>query len=189
MASMTSGVSDEGHFIEGSRIYLRGVCPDDVDARYHRWMNDPEVTRFLESRFVPKTQSELRDFVVDLIGSVHAVFLAIVLKENGTHIGNIKLGNIDWIHRFADVGLLIGEKDCWAKGYATEAIKLATEYAFGTLNLGRLTAGVYSANTGSLRAFEKAGWEREGVQKLHYFCEGGYVDRILMAANRSDRRQ
>lgn len=185
---MTRGTDEDGKFVDGKRIYLRGLCPDDVNERYYCWMNDPEVTRFLESRFYPITPAELRDFVSAHTSNLHNVFLAIVLKEKGTHIGNIKLGGIDWVHRFANVGLLIGEKEYWGQGYASEAIALVTEYAFRVLNLGRLTAGFYAANVGSIKAFEKAGWQREGVQKLHYFSDGEYVDRISLAVNRDDRQ-
>ena len=109
-----------------------------------------------------------------------SILLAIVIKSDQRHIGNIKLGSINWIHRLADMGILIGEKDCWGKGYATEAIRLVAGYAFEILNLHKLVAGVYSMNEGSSRAFLKAGFMREGAFKEHYFCEGRYVDSEML---------
>src|SRR5205814_2669717 len=103
-----------------------------------------------------------------------------VRKDNDQHIGNIKLGPIHWIHRYAEIGLLIGEKSCWGQGYASEAIRLVTTYAFERLNLHKVTAGCYATNVGSVRAFEKAGFVREGVRPRHCFCEGTYVDLILL---------
>ncbi len=61
------------------------------------------------------------------------MFFGIFVIETREHIGNIKIGNIDQIHRFADVGLLIGEASARGKGYGTEAILLACRYAFGNL--------------------------------------------------------
>lgn len=175
-------MSDSGarHFIEGERVYLREVRPSDVNENYYRWMNDPEVTQYLESRFYPNSMEGLREYVASKLGDRDNVFLAIVLKEGDRHIGNIKLGPINWIHRVADVGILIGEKDCWSKGYATEALRLVVDYAFRKLNLHKVTAGCYANNQGSRKAFEKAGFQVYGVRKEQCFWNGQYVDGVLL---------
>ncbi len=170
----------------GERVYLREVRPSDVTDTYYRWMNTPEITQYLESRFRPLSIEALREYVAGRAADSSSVFLAIALRDADRHIGNIKIGSIDWIHRVADVGLLIGEKDCWGKGYATEAIQLVTKYAFGVLNLRRLTAGAYEPNIGSIRAFERAGYSREGTRRHHYFYEGRYVDGVLLGIVRQD---
>ncbi|WP_202882291.1 GNAT family N-acetyltransferase [Candidatus Manganitrophus noduliformans] len=177
------------YFLEGKRIYLREVRPSDVNERYYRWMNDPEITRFLESRFAPNAIENLRDYVAGKLGDRDNLFLAIVLKEEDRHIGNIKLGPIQWIHRLADIGLLIGEKDCWGKGYATEAIQLVSDYAFNVLNLHKVAAGCYGPNEGSARAFQKAGFVVEGVRKEQFYSNGSYVDDILLGLIRPDWNQ
>jgi ribosomal-protein-alanine N-acetyltransferase len=171
---------DYSPFVSGRRLYLREVRLEDVNENYYRWMNDPEVTRFLESRFFPNSLESLRQYVIGKQGDRNNVFLAIVLHEGDRHIGNIKLGPIDWIHRLGEVGILIGAKDCWGNGYATEAIRLLSDYAFNRLDLYKLTAGCYGNNEGSTRAFEKAGFVREGVRKEHFFCDGVRVDLILL---------
>lgn len=173
-------------FIEGERLYLRGLTLEDASEKYLGWMHEPEVTQYLESRFYPHSLESLREFISRMQHDRNNVFLAIVLKDGDRHIGNIKLGPINWIHRFADIGLLIGEKDCWGKGYGTEAIRLLTHYAFNTLNLHHLTAGCYSTNQGSARAFLKAGWQQEGLRPSYFFCNGSYVDEILLGITRSD---
>ncbi|MDC4205803.1 MAG: GNAT family protein [Candidatus Manganitrophus sp.] len=99
------------------------------------------------------------------------------------------MGPIQWIHRLADIGLLIGEKDCWGKGYATEAIQLVSDYAFNVLNLHKVAAGCYGPNEGSARAFQKAGFVVEGVRKEQFYTNGSYVDDILLGLIRPDRNQ
>lgn len=168
------------NFIEGNRIYMREVRDSDVNETYYRWMNDPEIIHYLESRFAPNSRSSLLEYVKSFQGNKDSIFLAIVLKENDTHIGNIKIGPINWIHRLADIGIIIGEKDCWGKGYASEAISLLTDFAFNTLNLHKVTAACYEQNVGSLEAFQKAGFEIEGVRKQHCFSDGNYVGTILL---------
>ena len=71
-------------------------------------------------------------------------------------------------------------EDCWGNGYASEAISLLTDFAFDTLNLHKLTAGCYEQNMGSLKTFQKAGFEIEGVRKQHCFSNGNYADAILL---------
>jgi len=156
-------------FLESERLYLRAVLPDDANEAYCRWMNDSEVNKYIESRFYPHTQERLRDYVSVKLGDAESPFFAIVLKVGDRHIGNIKLGPINMIHRFADIGIIIGEKDCWGKGYGTEAIRLIVEYAFNALNLHKVTAGFYEPNIQSIKAFEKAGFSQEGVRKSHCY--------------------
>jgi ribosomal-protein-alanine N-acetyltransferase len=167
-------------FLKGERIYLREVRLSDVNTNYHRWMNDPDVIRHLECRFSTNSMEAIKDFVEKMLNDRDNIFLAIIIKDGDRHIGNIKIGPINRIHRFADIGLLIGEKDYWGKGYATEALRLVTNYAFKTLNLHKLTAGCYDRNIGSEKAFKKAGFVVEGIRKNHCYCNGIYVDVIIL---------
>ena len=163
-------------FKTGKHIYLREVRLSDVNENYYCWMNDPEVTNYTESRFYPVSKEALEEYVKEKQKGNDNIFLAIIYKENQKHIGNIKLGPINWIHRLADIGIIIGEKDYWGKGCATEAIRLISNYAFNTLNLHKLTAGCYKGNAASGKAFEKAGFIEEGMRKAHLFNDGKYQD-------------
>lgn len=176
----------DSHFLTGERIYLREVRLSDVNEIYCGWMNDPDVTQYLESRFYATGMKELQQYVERLVEDRNQPFFAICLKNEDRHIGNIKLGPINWIHRHADIGIIIGEKDCWKQGYATDAIKLMRDYAFGILNLHKLTAGCYYLNQSSVRAFEKAGFVVEGIRKSHYFCQAGYLDAVLLGIARNE---
>lgn len=160
-------------------MYLRELRPSDVKEHYCRWMNDQEVVQYLESRFSPHSIESLREYVSQKASSTDEMLFAIVLKADERHIGNIKLGPIDWIHRSAQTGIIIGEKDQWGQGYATEAILAISRFAFSALNLRKLSAGCYEPNRGSVKAFERAGFVQEGILRAHYFCNGNYVDGIL----------
>ncbi len=171
----------EGFLIEGRRVGLRRVRSSDVTPVYVGWLNDPEVNRFLESRFSPHSLESTAAYVAKLEGDVDNVFLAIIMLDGSRHIGNMKIGPINRQHRCAAVGIVIGEKDCWGKGYATEAISLGTRYSFATLGLHRLEAGAYAENPGSARAFLKAGWHEEGREQSKWRCEDRFVDGVRIA--------
>lgn len=168
--------------VEGARIYLRVLRPNDVGQSYVGWMKDPLVTRYLEARFGKQTRESIRRFVAAMGRDPSQFLFGIFLKEDDRHIGNIKLGPIDFTHRFATVGLLLGARDCWGRGYATEAIGLVKRFAFRRLRLHRLTAGCYRPNRGSEKAFLNAGFEVEGALRKHYRCGNRYVDGILLGA-------
>lgn len=166
--------------IEGKRTYLREIQLSDANRNYCSWINDPEINQYLESRFEKWSIKKLKDYVSEIKKNPNYVFLAIIAKGKNKHIGNIKIGPINRSHRYADVGVIIGEKSFWRKGFATEAIKLVVDYAFNKLDLHKLTAGAYNCNIGSIRAFKKAGFSAEGVRKKHYLCNGDYVDGVLL---------
>lgn len=160
---------------------LRPLTQEDVGEHYLRWLNDPRVNRYLESRFATHTLESIADFVRGHgPGSGNHLF-AIVAQPEGRHIGNIKLGPVSSQHRHGDIGILVGEPEYWGQGHASVAIDLLTRFAFEVLGLHKVTAGCYGPNVGSRRAFERAGFVVEGIRPSHYLCDGEFVDGILMA--------
>jgi [ribosomal protein S5]-alanine N-acetyltransferase len=171
----------EGRRLEAERIYLRDVAEADATERYAAWMNDAEVTRYMETRFSTHSPEGLREYVRAMRASPNTLFLAIVLRRDNRHIGNIKVGPVDPVHHSADVALMIGDKACWGRGFAAEAIGAVSDHSFAHLGVRKLTAGCYRSNVGSRRAFERAGYHVEAVKRSQYFCEGEFQDGLLLA--------
>lgn len=174
--------------VRTDRFYLREVRLSDVNDRYYGWMNDSEINRYLESRFQTLSLENLAEFVKVMDRDPNNYFFAICTVDGHEHIGNIKLGPVNWHHRRAEVGLLVGEKSYWGKGVATEAIAMVTKYAFENLCLNKLRAGCYVVNEGSARAFEKCGWSREGLLKGDVLLEGAPHDCIMLGITAEDYR-
>lgn len=167
--------------IISEKLLLRSLSPDDASDLYLSWLSDCEINRYLEVRFSPpRTVAHLANFITEANASSQTLLLGIFLKRNGRHIGNIKLGPIDWNHATGDVGFLIGDRQEWGKGYASTAIDLLSQYAFNQLSLAKLTAGCYEVNEGSRRALMKAGFIEEGRRVSQ--CLVGYTrqDGILL---------
>ncbi len=172
--------------IQGEHLYLRALGPAEVTQRYLDWMRDPQVNRYLESRFGTHTLESLRSFVTAMNESPDNYLFGMFLEPQGEHIGNIKIGGISQQHRHADVGLIVGAKTAWGKGYGTEAIRLVTRHAFEELGLNKLYAGMYAENAGSARAFLKAGYREIGILKKHVLCNGRFVDSLMVEICRDD---
>ncbi len=166
--------------ITGKRIFLNPLNEEQVSSDYIRWMQDPQVLRYLTGRDKGYSRAELKRYVARMRKSPNDYLFGIFLKKKYQHIGNIKIGNVNALHKFADLGLIIGCKEEWGKGYATEAIALATQYAFQALRLNKLTAGMIVDNVGSYQAFIKAGYRKVGHLTRHVLFKGRYVDTVLV---------
>src|SRR5947209_989515 len=110
---------------------------------FRRWFADAEVIKYLFMRFAISEQQE-EDWYQGLSTSDNGVGWKIVAE--GRTIGSTNLHQIDWLNRHAGSGLIIGEKDAWGKGYASEAVALRTAYAFEELNLERLETESFDVN-------------------------------------------
>lgn len=172
----------------GGRVALREIVPADADGPWLGWMRDAEVVRWTEARFAEHSRESLAAYAGAMLESPTSLFLAIE-DETGRHIGNIKLGPLHATHRYASIGVIIGDRAAWGRGYATEAVASLAEYAFGTLGLHKLTVGSVAANAGSVRVFEKAGFVVEGVRKAHQRYDGAWHDIVYLGRVNPDWRE
>jgi RimJ/RimL family protein N-acetyltransferase len=162
-------------------VQLFVLTPDAVTDVYVGWLNDPEIGRFLESRYATHTADGTRAFVADMLASERNLFLGIRSKAlDGRHVGNIKLGPIDPRHGTAEIGLLIGDRAAWGRGLATHAIGRVADIAGAELGLRKVTAGCYAANGGSERAFIKAGFAVEGRRPAQVIGADGRPDDLIL---------
>jgi RimJ/RimL family protein N-acetyltransferase len=162
--------------LKSQRLLLRALEPTDINDTYVGWLNDSKVNCYLETRFIPQTLESLEAYWLAHRDDPSSPWFAICLAHDSRHIGNIKLGPINWIHRRADLSLFIGERNCWCKGYASEAISVVRDWAFCELDLQKLNAGVYVGNIASRRAFEKCGFELEGTMRQEVVSGGERID-------------
>jgi [ribosomal protein S5]-alanine N-acetyltransferase len=172
--------------IEGERMFLRQLRDDDCTDVYLGWLNDPEVSRFLETRHAKQSLGAIREFVATINARDNEHLFGIFLRAGERHIGNIKVGPVHPYHGFGDVSLLIGAKDCHGKGYATEAIVVVSRHAFKRLGVRKLSASMYEPNQGSYKAFLKAGYKDEGRRRAHYQLEGRRCDLLVVGLSAKD---
>ena len=170
--------------IEGKRIFLASLNPDRLSLVYQQWMKDQEVLCYLANPEGDYSPASLRKFVKDSNDNANDYLFGIFLRLDGRHVGNIKIGSIHPKHKFADLGIIIGDKKIWGQGFATESVKLCIEYAFNQLNLHKLFAGMIEGNEGSYKAFLKAGFQDAGCYRKHVLIGKEYKDaRIVEIIN------
>lgn len=159
-------------------VALSPFLVEHVGADYLRWINDPEVMRHTEARWMLHDRESAVDYVRRSNGGPQSKLFRILDGE--AHVGNLRLSAIDLIHSRAEVALIIGEASARGRGIGRKAIRIAAAHAFFTLSLNKLTAGFYASNEASIRAFSAAGFSRVAELKHHYRCEGGWDDGVVM---------
>ena len=172
--------------IQGKNVFLRNILLADCTEKYVNWLNNSEINEYLESRLIVQTVESVRAFVSNIIDSNDTYLFAILCKENNEHIGNVKIGPIHSIYKHAFTGYLIGEKEYWGKGIASEAVYLSTKFCFDILNLHKVNAGVIAPNVGSIKVLEKLGFKKEGCIRDDVLLENKYFDVYKFGVLESD---
>jgi [ribosomal protein S5]-alanine N-acetyltransferase len=168
--------------IDSPRLILETLEADAAKGPYFNWMNDASVTRFLvEARHARPSSDDLRAYIDAALRSENTFLLGIVLRDGRRHIGNLKLGPIDWRNLRTELGLMLGDTDYRGIGLGREAIGAATRFAFEELDLHKVTAGYMEPNAASGRAFAAVGYVEEARLAEHFLFEGRWVADVRLA--------
>lgn len=172
--------------IEGKLVNLRGQETGDLDRAY-QWINDPEVTRHLAMRYpVPRAAEET--WINDRAGKFLTftdVHFAIETK-GGVHIGNLGFHEVHPENRKARLGIMIGDKAYWSKGYGTDAVITLLRFAFDEMNLNRVDLLVDAENARAIACYRKCGFSEEGRLRQEQFARGAYRDQLIMGVLREE---
>jgi RimJ/RimL family protein N-acetyltransferase len=177
----------EMSIIYGERIRLRAVEREDL-KKFHEWLNDPEVTRGL-ALYLPLSMTDEENWFDAMTKrDPNEKPFAIEIKKGKAWklIGNCGFHGIDTKNRFGEVGIVIGDKTEWNKGYGAEAMTLLQRHGFETLNLNRVFLRVYADNVRAVRSYEHAGFVLEGRLREANYKHGKYEDVLLMSVLRSE---
>jgi len=152
----------------------------DDAASLARHGNNRAIWRNLRDRF-PHPYS-----VDDAVGYIEFIlaknpYHSLAIEVDGQAVGGLSLRVGEDIERLsAEVGYWIGE-EYWGRGIMTDAVRLVTDYAFGTLSLERVFAVPFAMNVASCRVLEKVGYEREGLMRRSAIKDGEILDQLLYA--------
>jgi RimJ/RimL family protein N-acetyltransferase len=143
-----------------------------------RWFNDPDITDSLKLNLgITRRQEE--KFFERLEAQGESAFHWAILDEAERHVGFISMHEINWRHRWASGGLVIGERSAWGRGYATDAVRVRTRFAFNEVGLHRIEG--HTMNPAMERVYQKCGYHREGVARHKFWRGGRWYDAGLFA--------
>ncbi|MBA2253571.1 MAG: GNAT family N-acetyltransferase [Chloroflexi bacterium] len=177
-----------GHhpMIRGERVWLRPSEPTDIDL-FLGWLNDAETAAFLALRSPIGRAAEERwvERMLESHGKDTFHFVMCRLSDDRP-IGSIALHEVDHVNGNAGVGVAIGEKPLWGKGYGTDAMNALLDFAFGELRLERVWLDVYAGNERGQRSYLKSGFTLEGTLRRAHFARGEYLDVHRMGILRAE---
>lgn len=172
--------------IEGKLVNLRAHEMSDLE-RYTAWFNDREVTRFLSTNYPLSLVAEetwLREHAGKQVSYDH-VTLAIETKD-GVHIGNMGFNQTAPEDRRAVLGIAIGDKAYWSKGYGTDAMRTLVRFGFEEMNLNRIELTVDARNERAQACYRKCGFVEEVRLRQAAYAEGAYHDGLWMGILRDE---
>ncbi|MEZ4668643.1 MAG: GNAT family protein [Anaerolineae bacterium] len=172
--------------LHGKRVTLRGMTRDDME-RLWQFNNDVEVELAGGGdppmpQSLPRLQAEYDQNV----GSGGRDGAAFAIEADGLFIGQCALFNFDEVAHTAELGITIGDKAYWGKGYGREAITLLLDYAFRLRNLRKVWLKVNGNNERGIGAYRACGFVEEGRLRAQVWSNGQYIDLVQMGVLREE---
>lgn len=165
--------------ISTARLTLRPL--NKSSQRQVDWLTDPDVVRYSEQRHEKHSLSSQLRYVLSFRGQSR--IWAIMLVENGLHIGNLT-ASYDEYNRVYDVGIMIGEKKHWGKGLGKEAWAAACNWLFVEGGARKLEAGCMRDNTAMAKIIRSSGFREEGERHGHFLLNGSPVGALLFGRSK-----
>lgn len=164
------------------KIRLRDLILNDVEDRY-QWCLDKDVTRYLNvpEKYPPFSREETQKWIKMCINRTNGYEQKAIETEAGKHIGWIDLKNIDKNNKNAEIGLAIGDKNYWGKGYGLSAMREMIVWGFIELDLNKIWLRVDIDNIKAIKSYRTIGYVEEGVLRQDRLRNGKYIDRLRMS--------
>ncbi|MDR0585951.1 MAG: GNAT family N-acetyltransferase [Treponema sp.] len=145
----------------GKKCYLSPINENDAE-KFTEWLNDLEITINLQL-YNSVINVENERGLLNSLSKDHNY--SIIDFEKNELIGNCGFLDIDHLNQTAEIGLFIGNKNYWNKGFGSEALTLLLDYGFKALNLNNVMLKVYSFNKRAIKSYEKVGFKIIGKRR------------------------
>jgi len=176
------------NLLAGAKVRLSALEKDDAET-IARWSEDTRFLRLHDTNAaLPQSVEQVAESISKSNSGLDEIQFGIRTTANDQLIGTIGLHEIEWSNRCAWLGIGIGDPAHWEKGYGTEALRLVIAYAFGELNLHRLSLTVIAHNVRAIALYERAGFVREGVFREFGERDGERYDLLLYGLLRREWR-
>ena len=153
-----------------------------------RWQRDTELHRLMDGDPAQLTsEKKIKEWMEKHSEDVQPERYSFSIRtlNEDRYIGFLGL-SVNLIHSEAWVGLGIGEREFWNKGYGTDMMKLCMQYVFTELCVERLSLGLHEYNPRALRSYEKCGFRLEGRTRQDVMREGKRFDSLWMGILREE---
>jgi len=160
--------------IHGKSVYLRSFRKSDITDHYVSWLNDDEVVKYSNQRFLTHTIDSSKKYLYSF-SNTRNLYMAIKDVSTKELYGSIT-AYVQPNHGTADIGLMIGNKKSWGKGIGSEAWKLMMDFLLMQSDIRKVTGGTMACNIGMIKIMKKNSMIHEATKKSHEFLDGVPVD-------------
>ncbi len=165
--------------ILGKKTILRPLEKRDLKKSLV-WLKDPSVNMYLSQNFREYDKRKEQKWFEFIKGSKNDIVFAIEDIKTNFHIGNCSLHKIDWEKGSCEMGIMIGDKDYWDKGYGSDVIKSIIKFSLSDLKLKNIILNVYSYNKRAIKVYKKFGFKIIEIQNKEHFYDGKLWDTLVM---------
>ena len=166
--------------IRGRHVLLRPVQESDHHL-IHRWMNHPEVWRYMDYE-LPFSLADVRE---DLERSRREGQPFTIVVEDRP-VGRIGLNQFRRRDRICSLYMFIGEPEFWGRGFARDAVMTLLAFAFDRLDLHQVELWTLADNDRAVSMYRRCGFMEEARLRQRSFKDGGWVDHMVMSVNREE---
>lgn len=160
--------------LSGRKVLLRPFLQSDITPEYISWLNDPEVVRHSNQRFVLHTESSCRAYL-DSFRNTPNLFLSVRTLTDNLFIGTMT-AYVSLPHGTVDIGILIGQKSMWGSGIGQDAWDTLLNWFIEHRRIRKVTAGALSSNKAMIRIMERSGMRREAIRPKQELLDGEPLD-------------
>ena len=176
-------------YLKGEKVEFRILGRENIKMLVN-WRNDPEVAYWAtggDPKYEFRSEEEAnRDLSWHMENSsMLDGYQFAVFTHDGKFIGTADYREVDHVKRSSTVGITIGDKNYWGKGYGTDALQVLADYLFNRLNLRRIQLDTWSGNERAIKSYKKCGFRVEGILKENEFVNGKYYDTVIMGLLKS----
>lgn len=165
--------------LSNRKVVLQPFELADINEKYINWLNDPEVVKYSNQRFLEHGYHSCRAYY-DSFDNSENLFIKILCADDMAFIGTLTV-YFSPNHQTADIGIMIGEKSYWGRGLGAAAWRLILDWIKSNTNTRKVTAGTMSVNVGMLNIFERSGMVYEATRKRQELLDGKPVDLVYYA--------
>jgi len=170
--------------LRGARIHLRILARTDIPTTT-AWINSDQISDIMG--YLPVMSLEQQYEWYDRLKHDRSRYIfAICRNEDGMHVGNVALGNVDMVGRHGMFSIFLAEVSDRSKGLGTEATRLLLGFAFERLNLNKVYLRTSARFTQAIHMYEKLGFKHEGTMRQHSFSNGVYEDKLMYSLLRTE---
>ncbi len=172
-------IADRGDVLFGKKVLLRPFTEFDIDPLYIGWLNDPDVVRFSNQRFLQHDHVSSMNYLSSFDCSMN-IFMSVRQLADDRQVGTMT-AYVSRRHGTVDIGIMIGDKAVWGHGYGQEAWGLLTNWLLEHTSIRKLTAGTLACNFGMIKIIKRSGMVLEAVRKSQEIINEQPVDMYYFA--------